>query len=216
MSVAKTIVISCAGMGTRLGMGFPKALVDVDGKPLLIRQLELLADYDDVRVVVGYQYERVIEMVNAVRKDITFVFNHEYKTTGTGASFLKGAAHAREMVVALDGDLLVHPDDLKMVLESDEEYIGGTTPSTDNPVLMSTEMTPQGRVVTAFSREKGEYEWTGLAQIRTERLGTTEGHVYYLLEPLLPVKMAEIRTKEIDTMDDYRHAVEWIRNGYHG
>jgi ATP-dependent DNA ligase len=118
------------------------------------------------------------------------------------------------MVVALDGDLLVHPDDLRMVLESDEEYIGGTTPSTDNPVLMSTQMTDEGRVVTGFSREKGEYEWTGLAQVRTDRLGSTEGHVYYLLEPLLPVKMAEIRTKEIDTMEDYRHAVAWVRNGY--
>ena len=214
MSASKTIVISCAGMGTRLGMGFPKALVDVDGKPLLIRQLELLKDYDDVRVVVGYQYEKVIEMVNSVRKDVTFVFNHEYKTTGTGASFLKGAAHGREMVVALDGDLLVHPDDLRMVLESDEEYLGGTTPSTDNPVLMSTKMTPEGEVVTAFSREKGEYEWTGLAQVKRERLGNTDGHVYYLLEPLLPVKLAKIRTKEIDTMDDYRHAGDWVRNGY--
>ncbi len=214
MSASKTIVISCAGMGTRLGMGFPKALVDIDGKPLLIRQLELLKDFDDVRVVVGYQYEKVIEMVNSVRRDITFVFNHEYKKTGTGASFLKGAAFGRDMVVALDGDLLVHPDDLRAVLESDEECIGGTTPSTDNPVLMSTEKRPDGLYVTEFSRERGEYEWTGLAQVKTERLGETTGHVYYLLEPLLPVKMAEIRTKEIDTMDDYRNALKWVRNGY--
>lgn len=214
MSASKTIVISCAGMGTRLGMGFPKALVDVDGKPLLIRQLELLKDYDDVRVVVGYQYEKVIDVVNALRKDVTFVFNHEYKSTGTGASFLKGAAYARDMVVALDGDLLVHPDDLKKVLESDEECIGGTSPSTDNPVLMSTKITPNGPVVTEFSRKRGEYEWTGLAQVRTDRLGSTDGHVYYLLEPLLPLKMIEIRTKEIDTMEDYKNAVCWVRSGY--
>ncbi len=214
MSASKTIVISCAGMGTRLGMGYPKALVDVAGKPLLVRQLELLKDYDDVRVVIGYQYEKVIEMVNAVRRDVTFVFNHEYKTTGTGASFLKGTAYGRDMVVALDGDLLVHPEDLKRVLESEEECIGGTTPTTDNPVLMSTEMTPEGLVVTEFSRDKGEYEWTGLAQVKTSRLGTTQGHVYYLLEPLLPLKMEKIRTKEIDTMEDYRNAVAWVRNGY--
>ena len=47
MSVSKTIVISCAGMGTRLGIGSTKALIDIDGKPLLIRQLELLKDYMD-------------------------------------------------------------------------------------------------------------------------------------------------------------------------
>lgn len=214
MSVSKTIVISCAGMGTRLGIGSTKALIDIDGKPLLIRQLELLKDYDDIRVVVGYQKERVIETVTAHRKDILFAFNHDYKHTGTGASFLIGAEHSRELVVALDGDLLVNPEDLRRVLESDEEYICGTTPSTDNPVLLQTEETASGRVVTGFSREKGEYEWTGLAQIRADRLGKGSGHVYQLLEPLLPVQMKEIRTKEIDTMDDYKHAVAWVQNGY--
>ena len=35
-------------MGTRLGVGCTKALVSVAGKPLLLRQLELLKDYDDI------------------------------------------------------------------------------------------------------------------------------------------------------------------------
>ena len=60
----KTVIISCAGMGKRLGLGIVKCLVDVDGKPLIIRNLELLDDCDDVRVVVGDQAERVIEVVN--------------------------------------------------------------------------------------------------------------------------------------------------------
>ncbi|MBO7514279.1 MAG: 2-C-methyl-D-erythritol 4-phosphate cytidylyltransferase, partial [Lachnospiraceae bacterium] len=37
MSIPKTIVISAAGMGTRLGIGTTKALIDIDGKPLIIR-----------------------------------------------------------------------------------------------------------------------------------------------------------------------------------
>ena len=49
----KTIIISCAGMGTRLGIGMTKALIDIDGKPLIIRQLEQLKDCSDVRIVVG-------------------------------------------------------------------------------------------------------------------------------------------------------------------
>lgn len=212
---SKTIVISCAGMGTRLGVGCTKALVDVDGKALLLRQLELLMDYDDIRIVIGYQYDRVIEMVLNFRRDVTFVFNHNYKNTGTGDSFLKGAAYGRDMAVALDGDLLVHPDDLIRVLETPEECIGGTTPGTDNPVLMTT-IPGEGdtELVTEFSREHGKYEWTGLMQMKREHLGTTTGHVYFLLEPRLPMKMEFIRTREIDTMDDYKHAVEWIRNGY--
>ena len=57
MSVSKTIVISCAGMGTRLGIGTTKALIDIEGKPLILRQLEILKDFDDIRIVVGYQME---------------------------------------------------------------------------------------------------------------------------------------------------------------
>ena len=143
------------------------------------------------------------------------MFNHNYKGTGTGASFKLGCRYAGDMVVALDGDLLVHPDDLRSVLESDRELVGGCTPSTDNPVLIHIEKEEQGRkMIGYFSRESGEYEWTGLAQMKRDRLPEGTGHVYQLLEPLLPLEMIEIRTKEIDTMADYEHAVNWIRNGY--
>ena len=114
-----SIVISCAGMGTRLGLGCTKALVEIEGKTLIERQLEILKDYDDIRIVVGYQAEQVIDVVNAIRKDVLFVFNHDYRNTGTGASFTLGAKYGREYVVALDGDLLVHPDDLIAGIEYD-------------------------------------------------------------------------------------------------
>ena len=68
----KTVIISCAGMGKRLGIGTTKALVSVGGKPLIIRTLEQLDEVEDVRVVVGYQAEKVIEAVKAYRKDVTF------------------------------------------------------------------------------------------------------------------------------------------------
>ena len=48
-----SIIICCAGMGTRLGIGTTKALINVYGKSLIERQLELTKDIDDVRVVVG-------------------------------------------------------------------------------------------------------------------------------------------------------------------
>lgn len=34
-----TVIICCAGMGTRLGIGTTKALVDIAGEPLIIREL---------------------------------------------------------------------------------------------------------------------------------------------------------------------------------
>ena len=63
MDISRTVIISCAGMGNRLGLGSTKALVEVEGKPLIIRHLEMLKEEKDVRVVVGYQAEKVIEVV---------------------------------------------------------------------------------------------------------------------------------------------------------
>lgn len=206
-----TIIISCAGMGTRLGIGTTKALVDVNGKPLIIHQLEQLKDYDDVRIVVGYQAEKVIEVVKSYRKDVCFVFNYDYKTTGTAASFSKGLLGAKEFVVAFDGDLLVRPDDLDHFLQYDGECIGGCIPTTDNPVLMSLNDKHQ---VVEFSREKGTLEWTGLAKIKKERLTPGDKHVYMMFEPLMPIDVLTINTKEIDTQNDYENAVNWVLNGY--
>ena len=98
-----TIIISCAGMGTRLGIGSTKALVNINGKPLIIHQLEQLKEYDDIRIVVGYQAEKVINLVKNFRTDIMFAFNYDYRTTGTAASFCKGLLGARKYAVAFDG-----------------------------------------------------------------------------------------------------------------
>ena len=63
MQVSRTVIISCAGMGNRLGLGTTKALVEVEGKPLIMHHLEKLKDESDIRVVVGYQAEKVINVV---------------------------------------------------------------------------------------------------------------------------------------------------------
>ena len=101
MDFSRTIIISCAGMGNRLGLGTTKALVEVDGKPLIIRHLEYLEEEPDIRVVVGYQAKRVIEAVNQYRKDILFVFNHDFKNTGTGASVALASKYANKYIMTL-------------------------------------------------------------------------------------------------------------------
>lgn len=125
MGISRTVIISCAGMGNRLGLGTTKALVEIDGKPLIVRHLEMLEDEKDIRVVVGYQAEKVIEVVRKYRNDVTFVFNHKYRETGTGDSVALAAKHANEYVLSLDGDLLIHPDDMKKILTCEHEFVGG-------------------------------------------------------------------------------------------
>lgn len=212
MSISRTIVISCAGMGNRLGLGTTKALVEVDGKPLIVRHLELLRGEDDIRIVVGYQAEKVIEVVRKYRNDVIFVFNHDFRTTGTGDSVLLAARHANEYILSLDGDLLIHPGDMDAVLHQDGEFVSGGQIATDDPWMLQTEGRPGKERVTAFSKTEGKYEWNGITQLKSERLMQGSGHVFQLIEPHLPLPFLETRTREIDTVNDYERAVAWVKN----
>lgn len=214
--IPTTVVISCAGMGTRLGLGCTKALVEVDGKPLIVRQLEMLKECADVRVVVGYQFQNVIDVVRVYRNDVIFAFNHDYASTGTAASFTVGAKYSEGYVVSLDGDLLVAPDDFKSFLDYDGELICATTPSTDNPVYLSTEIRGGKEYVHGFSVERGDYEWSGLLKLRADKLLKGNRHVYQIAEQYLPIEMRLVNAQEIDTVEDYERAVQWIKNGYSG
>ena len=210
MAVSKTVIISCAGMGKRLGLGTSKCLVDVAGESLIMRNLKMLDHVDDVRVVVGFQAEKVIEAVNAYRTDVTFVFNHDFAHTNTGDSVRLAAEQANEYVLTIDGDLLLHPEDMRKILEADGEFVGVTAPGTDNPVLTDVD----GADVVGFSREHGQYEWTGVTQVKADKILDGSGHTYQLIEPYLPMPYIYLRTKEIDTPDDYDRAVRWVKGGY--
>lgn len=209
MSTAKTVVISCAGIGFRFGSGHNKALLDLFGRPLIQWQLELLKDVEDLRIVVGYEARDVMARALEVRRDITFVYNRDYYKTLTGTSFYLGTRDAGEYVVAWDGDLLVHPDDVKICLDYPGEYVGYSDPSSEETVFVKTD--DQGDVLR-FSREDGDFEWTGPACIRKDKILSSTGAVFNLFEPYLPMKGLKIRAQDIDTSADYAQAVEFVKN----
>lgn len=214
MQVSRTVVISCAGMGNRLGLGTTKALVEVEGKPLIMHHLEKLKDESDIRVVVGYQAEKVINVVRKYRKDVVFVFNHNYRETGTGASVALASQYANEYILSLDGDLIIHPDDMKKILECDHEFVSGGIPDTDEPWMLQTYKDDGKEFVSAFSKNIGNYEWNGITQMKSAKIKNGQGHVFQLIEPYLPIPFLELRTREIDTVNDYERAVEWVRNNF--
>ena len=214
MQVSRTVIISCAGMGNRLGLGTTKALVEVEGKPLIMHHLEKLKDESDIRVVVGYQAEKVINVVRKYRKDVVFVFNHNYRETGTGASVALASQYANEYILSLDGDLIIHPDDMKKILECDHEFVSGGIPDTDEPWMLQTYKDDGKEFVSAFSKNIGNYEWNGITQMKSAKIKKGQGHVFQLIEPYLPIPFLELRTREIDTVNDYERAVEWVRNNF--
>lgn len=209
MQTTKSIIISCAGIGSRLGLGTTKALIKLGGKSIIQWQLELFKDIEDIRVVVGFQAAEVIAEVRKYRPDAVFVYNHNYFETKTGTSYYLGARHGADYAIEIDGDLLIHPDDAKMLLELDGEWIAYADKSSEDAVFVR--VNADGDVI-GFSREDGDYEWTGPCCLKRENVLYSSENVFNQLEPHLPLRGVKIRARDIDTYNDYTNAVEFIKN----
>lgn len=209
MSTIKSVVISCAGIGSRLGLGLTKALVNINGRSLISWQLELFKEVPDLRIVVGFQANDIISEVLKYRKDAIFIFNHRYFETKTGASFFLGARHANDYVLEWDGDLLVHPEDVKTILNTPGEFLCYSEKTSDDAVYVKTD---ESGNVLQFSKTDGDFEWTGPACIKKENLFYCSQNVYNMFEPYLPIKGIKVRAYDIDTYNDYIRVSEIIKN----
>lgn len=197
---SKSVVISCAGIGSRLGLGLTKALVQINGGSLISWQLKLFKEVEDLRLVIGFQGAEIIEEVRKYREDVVFCYNHRYFETKTGASYYLGARHANRESLEWDGDLLVHPDDVKMLLATSGEFICyGDITSEDSVCVHTNE---SGEVLN-FSREGGDYEWTGPACMDKKHLTYCSQNVFNMFEPFCPMRGIKVRAYDIDTYNDY-------------
>lgn len=209
MSATQSVVLSCAGIGSRLGLGQTKALVQILGKSIIGWQMEIFAEVEDLRIVVGFQAMDVVREVQKYRKDAVFVYNHNYFRTKTGESYYLGGRHANDYVVEWDGDLLVHPEDAKLLLSKKEEYVAYSRQMSDEPVFI--DLDEDGNVIQ-FSRESGAYEWTGPCCLHKSRIVRQGCDVYHMIEPHLPLPGIQIRAQDIDTYDDYKRAEQFMKS----
>lgn len=201
----KSVVISCAGIGSRLGLGLTKALVEINGQSLISWQLRLFKAVKDVRIVIGFQGSEIIKEVRKHRSDVIFCYNHRYFETKTGASYYLGARHANHFTLEWDGDLLVHPDDVKCLLEASGEFICYAEKTSDDAVFVQTN---ENGEVMCFSRESGDYEWTGPACMEKRHLTYCSQNVFNMFEPLCPMRGVKVRAYDIDTYNDYLRVAE--------
>ncbi|MFA7101466.1 MAG: GNAT family N-acetyltransferase [Bacilli bacterium] len=99
-------VIMCAGMGTRLGVDFPKALLKIDGKTLLEHKVTGLRDagITDICVVTGFKHEMFPQDLG-----VTYVHNDKFSDSGNAYSFYLALKECGtdDYVVVLDGDLML-------------------------------------------------------------------------------------------------------------
>jgi len=66
--------------------------------------------------------------------------------------------------------------------------------------------------VIGFSRDGGDFEWTGPASIKKSKLQFTPGNVFEQIAPHLPIKGVKLRAYDIDTYEDYKRVGEFVKN----
>ncbi len=208
MSTVKHAVIAAAGLGSRLGMGKPKCLIEFSGTTILEHQLGLLRDVEDVRVVVGFEEERVTALVKEIRSDVIIVRNPAYRTTTTLHSYVMGAEHLTDNCLFMDGDILFQPSSFNLFISAckvNETLIGVTKAKTKDAVYA---LTNEKFEIESFSRVTSTpYEWANIVWIAPKKFeNPTAISVYERLTAHLPLSSKEIVSYEIDTKEDMDNA----------
>ena len=210
------VAINAAGIGSRLGMGINKSLIPICGTPILEWQLRIIPSDVPVILGVGFQADDVAAVAMNARDDVTIVFNHDYYGTGTAKTLTRSAQFCPDRVISLDGDLLVAESDLVELVYAPETTIGVLDPSTREPVFCWTEEHNGKLFATRLSRSTApqgrQYEWSGLVNISSaafEGLPDT-GHVFEMLDPILPVRAVPVRCVEVDHSDDIPRAEAFV------
>ncbi|MFW6018665.1 MAG: UTP--glucose-1-phosphate uridylyltransferase AglF [Halapricum sp.] len=104
----KAIVLA-AGKGTRLRPlteDKPKAMVEVNGKPLLTHCFEQLIDLDvdEFVVVVGYQKEDIISYYDDKFRGVPITYTHQREQKGLAHALLTAEEHVEDDFMLMLGD----------------------------------------------------------------------------------------------------------------
>ena len=113
-------IILAAGSGLRLGQhtkDIPKALLDLNGKSILERQISLLRQHgiNEIFVVTGYQQEK------HTLKDIEYIFNPRYAETEQLASMMVARTKISDDVLVIFGDIVFDEQILQQILVSNDD-----------------------------------------------------------------------------------------------
>ena len=208
------VLIAAAGIGSRLGMNLPKALVEVNGRSILERLLtDVLGDERDVRLIVGFRADEVIACARRVRDDVIIVRNPSFRDTSVRHSFWLAARHIQQPCYVIDGDTLVDPKAwraFKQRADGMDTLIGVTPSSTTDAVF--TRLTPDGRDITAFTRtEPQSHEWCGVAKLSPRLFDQKHDYVFQCIDAALPAPAHVLEVAEVDTQADLALAEAFAR-----
>ncbi len=104
------VIILAGGRGTRLpesAKDIPKALVPIDGKPILKHQIDLFEKhrFSDIRLALGYKADQIIEYLGG-----RYEYLVEQKPLGTGGALKFASRDLFEPFIAVNGDIISNLD----------------------------------------------------------------------------------------------------------
>lgn len=207
-----TVILCCAGMGKRLGIDFPKALLDLNGQPLILNLLEGLKEVEDVRIVVGFKYKNLIETIIKYRKNVTFCFNRDYASNGPAESLKRAFVGVKNRVMVIDGDVVLNPKILKSSLDLSNTIFANTSNKEDGVRIAVN----NNNKVMYFTKKNAPLTYAGIA-IADKDAFVFNGNHKYIYESLNLNKLFDV--KIIDSIDvnstiDYSYALKLVNNHY--
>lgn len=120
-------LILAAGMGTRLAPitdNCPKSLVPVNGKPILIKQIENLHEngISDILIIAGYKAEILKDTINRLFPEINIIISEDYvNTNNMYSAYLGKEAIGNNAFLMMNADVFYDSSVIKALLAQDSE-----------------------------------------------------------------------------------------------
>lgn len=160
-------VILAAGVGKRLWeitQHRPKCLIEIGGRSLLHRYLEILAGQGIRRttIVVGYRQEMIRAAVerDACGVTVDFLVNDQFHRGSISSLWIARAALDDDVIV-MDADVLFHRDILRRLVESSHEnalLMDETVRQTGEECMV---VVAGGRVIALTKKMPDRYDYAG-------------------------------------------------------
>jgi hypothetical protein len=203
-------LIAASRIGAGLGLGVPKCLVPVAGRPAIDYLLAALVDVPNVRMIVGFREQDVMAHVRMLRPDVVFVRDPAFLRSTTLETLRLGVRGIDESFLLLDGDAIYGRDSLTRFREEcadGKPMLGISTSVGPNPIYAAVRSTNAGLIVTALSnREESEYAWTHTAMMTAAMVTDEAVPLFRCLGGQLPVRAGLVDRIVIDSVDELREA----------
>lgn len=204
-------VICAAGLGSRLGRGLPKALINItDDKKIIDFQMDMVENIDEISIVVGYKHEKIEDYLKNINRDVNIILNEGYANNSTCYSIYLATRDSNKPYISIDGDLLINKDEFNKFTETfnGETLLGITPAKTEDGVyaILNEDME-----IISFQRSpKTPYEWANIACIsKPVEIKKDEPYVFPQFEKYLPLKSFLIENCfEVDTPGDLKVAIK--------